>query len=78
MPYDLFITSIQGETHKSLRSPYPTREDTRRTVRICVSGVGSLPNPSPEFVDAVLSAPLGQTVRHEESGVAFRTEEPQP
>lgn len=77
MPFNLFITPPAGRTFKSLRSPYPDREAARRTVVITVAD--SLHSCDTEresgFADRVITAPLGETVVHEPTGVAFRTEE---
>ncbi len=75
MPYNLFITSIAGDTRKALRSPYPTREAVKRTVWTCIAGVAAATEDPDRFIGQVLAAPLGETVRHEATGVAFRTEE---
>ena len=77
MPFDLFITSTEGRTFKSMRSPYPDREAARRTVVVSVAD--SLHSCDTEressFADRVITAPLGETVVHEPTGIAFRTEE---
>jgi hypothetical protein len=77
MPFNLFITSVQGETRKSLRSPYHDRDATRRTVLVCIvdHSPSSASSVDVEFARQVADAPLGETVRHLRSGIAFRTEE---
>lgn len=73
MPYNLFITSAEGRTAKALRSPYQLRLDTRRTVRVVVDDGNR--DEAWAFANKVADAPLGETVTHEATGVAFRTEE---
>lgn len=75
MPFDLFITSSEGRTFKSMRSPYPTRRAADRIVRICASSEHETEGQLDAFVEQVLAAPLGETVHHEATGIAFRTEE---
>lgn len=71
--FDLFVTTPQGRTFKTMRSPYPSREEMRRTVRIQVTGTA----PAAEvaaFADSVLTAPVGTPVTHGATGITFRTE----
>lgn len=75
MPFDLFITSIAGKTRKSVRSPYPTRRAADRTVRIYASSEHETAAELNAFTEQVLTAPLGETVVHKPTGIAFRTEE---
>jgi hypothetical protein len=76
MPFNLFITSADGErTFKSGRSPYPTRTDMRRTVQVVTADSIVHIDDHTTCVERVLSAPLGETVVNEATGVAFRTEE---
>lgn len=74
MPYNLFFTRADGQFVKTLRSPYDTRQDTERTVRVLVDDgirqVGAL-----AFADQVATAPLGVPVTDPTSGITFRTEE---
>lgn len=76
MPFDLFITSADGtRTFKSGRSPYSGRADMRRTVQVVTADNIVHIDDHTAFVQRVLTAPLGETVAHEPTGVAFRTEE---
>lgn len=75
MPFDLYITSTQGRTVKALRSPYPDRNATRRTVVIVAGDEDIPPEETRAFADQVIAAPLGETVVNPHHGVAFRTEE---
>lgn len=75
MPFDLFITSTQGRTVKSLRSPYPDRNATRRTITAVAGDKDIPPEETRAFADRVIAAPLGESVVHPVHGVTFRTEE---
>jgi hypothetical protein len=74
MPFDLFITSTEGKTRRALRSPYATRQETGRTVRIVVANEWETRQEVDDFVTRVSTAGLGVSIRHEASGVTFRTE----
>ncbi len=78
--FDLFITTKEGRTSKSLRSPYPSREETRRTITVVVSGPPEniTHGEATAFADSVFTAPLGVPVTHEATGITFRTEYTRP
>lgn len=76
MPYNLFITRADGHTFKALRSPYTRRADTERTIRMIVTApLAATTSSDIEFASGVTTAPLGETVTHQPTGIAFRTEE---
>jgi hypothetical protein len=76
MSFNLFITSASGErTFKTLRSPYPSREHTRSTARHVLMSHDVPQVEADAFTALMADTPLGETVRHEVSGVAFCTEE---
>lgn len=74
--YNLFVTTPQGHTFKTLNSPYPTRQAAMRTI---IMSIRNSPEVTLEdataFARKAAGIPLGQTIEHATSGVTFRTEE---
>lgn len=77
MPFNLLITSVEGHTFLSSRSPYDERKDTPRTVAMCVASSNRTEDRErqADFACRVTVAPLGETVTHPATGISFRTEE---
>lgn len=77
MPFNLFITSVEGHTFLSSRSPYDERKDAQRTVAMCVASSNRTEDTEKQadFVCRVTTAPLGETVTHPATRISFRTEE---
>ncbi len=73
--FNLFITSAEGRVRKSLRSPYEERRDAEATVRMATGDTTlETAKETAEFAKTVTAAPLGRVIRHEKTGISFRTE----
>lgn len=74
MSFDLYVTSPNGRTFKSLRSPYPDRQAITRTVRTVSASEEEAVEDTAAFAERVAALPLGETLTHTKSGVSFRVE----
>ena len=74
--YNLYVTRADGSTFKTLRSPYPAREDMASTVRMILLGAPPYDRDlAARMADVVITTPLDETVTHPEISISFRTEE---
>lgn len=76
MPYNLFVIWPGKEPRKTLRSPYPIRQDTASTVRMIAIGAPPYNRElAARLAEKVITAPLGEMVTIDGTDASFRTEE---
>lgn len=76
MRFNLLVTRTDGVTFTTLRSPYGSRDDTRRTVAVILAEKAppTASSDDVEFARRVSEKPLGESITHLRTGLTFRTE----
>lgn len=75
MPFDLYVTTAEGQRFRTLNSPYDTRLAAALSVLTIIADKGVTIGEGKALALRVRNAELGETVTHEPSGITFRTEE---